>query len=71
MTTKTVDDNGRLALGPEFAGQVVVVDDSNPERIVITLANAVAPMTNDELRQLAARHPPPAKWLEGEEEDLF
>ena len=36
MTTKTVDDHGRLTLGPNFAGQTVIVDDSDPERIVIT-----------------------------------
>jgi hypothetical protein len=71
MTTKTVDDHGRLVLGPEFAGQVVNIDDSNPERIVITRASAAPPMTNDALGQLAARHHPPAKWLEGEEEELF
>ncbi|HET6878674.1 MAG TPA: hypothetical protein VFI31_00795 [Pirellulales bacterium] len=38
MTTKTIDDHGRLALGLEFAGQTVMVDDSNPDRIVITRA---------------------------------
>lgn len=71
MITKTIDNHGRLALGPEFAGQTVIVDVSDPKRIVITRANAAAPMTNDELRRLAARHPPPAKWFEGEEEELF
>lgn len=27
--------------------------------------------TNDHLRKLAADHPPPSQWLEGEEEKLF
>jgi hypothetical protein len=46
MTTKTVDDHGRLVLGPEFAGQTVIIDDSDPQRIVIT--RAAAPPPEDE-----------------------
>lgn len=30
MTTKTLDAKGRVTLGLKFAGQTVVVDDSNP-----------------------------------------
>ncbi len=36
MTTKTLDAKGRVTLGSKFAGQTVVIDDSNPRRIVIT-----------------------------------
>ena len=35
MTTKTVDDKGRITLGQGFANQTVVVDDSNPNQLVI------------------------------------
>lgn len=35
MTTKTVDAKGRITLGPSFANQTVVVDDSNPNQLVI------------------------------------
>ncbi len=35
MTTKTVDTKGRVALGTQFAGQTVVIDDSNPTCILI------------------------------------
>ncbi len=35
MTTKLVDSEGRLLLGSQFAGRTVVVDDSDPSRIVI------------------------------------
>ncbi len=35
MTTKTVDSKGRITLGPEFANQTVVIDDSNPNQLVI------------------------------------
>ena len=35
MTTKTVDDKGRITLGQAFANQTVVVDDSNPNELVI------------------------------------
>jgi len=36
MTTKTIDERGRLTLGREFAGCTVVVDDSDPGRILVT-----------------------------------
>jgi len=35
MTTKTLDNKGRITLGAQFAGQTVVVDDSNPDYILI------------------------------------
>jgi hypothetical protein len=38
MTTKVVDSKGRIALGSRFVGRTVIVDDSDPERIVITPA---------------------------------
>jgi hypothetical protein len=41
MTTKTVDTKGRRALGRHFAGQLVLIDDSDPERIIIQKAQAI------------------------------
>lgn len=41
MTTKTVDKQGRLVLGPRFANQTVIIDESDPTRIVITPAVVV------------------------------
>ena len=35
MTTKTLDSKGRVTLGLKFAGQTVVIDDSNPSCIQI------------------------------------
>lgn len=35
MTTKTADSKGRIAFGSQFAGQTVIIDDSDPQRIVI------------------------------------
>lgn len=35
MTTKTLDAKGRVTLGAQFAGQTVVIDDSNPMCILI------------------------------------
>ncbi len=35
MTTKTVDSKGRITLGLDFANQTVVIDDSNPNQLVI------------------------------------
>lgn len=35
MTTKTVDSKGRITLGRDFANQTVVIDDSNPNQLVI------------------------------------
>jgi len=31
----------------------------------------VGPLTNAELKQLAAKHRPPAEWFEGDEEGTF
>jgi len=41
MTTKTIDSKGRLALGSDFAGRLVIVDDADPDKIIITLARAI------------------------------
>ncbi len=41
MITKTIDERGRLVLGPAFAGRTVIVDDSDPDRIVIIPAKVV------------------------------
>lgn len=38
MTTKVVDSKGRVALGSRFIGRTVIIDDSDPEKIVITPA---------------------------------
>ncbi len=35
MTSRTVDGKGRVTLGPDFANQTVVIDDSNPDQLVI------------------------------------
>lgn len=54
----------------EDSGLVAIVDDA-PAFFDECAPCGVAPLTNDELRELAARHRPPARWLEGEEEALF
>ena len=41
MTTKTIDSKGRLVLGSHLAGKLVIIDDSDPDRIVITPARAI------------------------------
>ena len=41
MTTKTIDSKGRLALGSDFAGRLVLVDETDPNKIIITLARAI------------------------------
>jgi hypothetical protein len=41
MTTRTLDSKGRLVLGPRFANQLVIIDESDSTRIVITPAKAV------------------------------
>lgn len=41
MTTKQLDSKGRLCLGKEFANRVVIVDDSDPTRIVVVPALVV------------------------------
>jgi ABC-type nitrate/sulfonate/bicarbonate transport system substrate-binding protein len=40
-TTKLIDKKGRLMLGAAFAGRMVIVDDSDPEQIVISPAVAI------------------------------
>ncbi len=41
MTTKLVDSKGRLVLGRVLAGRMVIVDDSDPDHIIITPAVAI------------------------------
>ncbi len=41
MTTKVADSKGRIALGSEFAGHMFIVNDSDPNRIIITPAVAI------------------------------
>jgi hypothetical protein len=41
MTTQFVDGRGRLKLGNHLAGRIVIIDDSDPNRIVITPAVAI------------------------------
>jgi hypothetical protein len=41
LTTKTLDSKGRLVLGSRFANQMVIVDESDQSRIVITPAKVV------------------------------
>ncbi|MSQ95374.1 MAG: hypothetical protein EXR98_12555 [Gemmataceae bacterium] len=41
MTTKLVDGKGRLMLGNRLAGRMVIIDDSDPNHIVITPAVAI------------------------------
>jgi hypothetical protein len=38
VKTKALDSKGRLVLGKRFAGRTVIIDDSDPARIVVTLA---------------------------------
>jgi hypothetical protein len=41
MTTKLIDSKGRLMLGSGLAGRMVIIDDSDPNRIVICPAVAI------------------------------
>jgi hypothetical protein len=41
MITKMVDQKGRVSLGPRFAGSMVLIDDSNPDQIIIKRAVAI------------------------------
>ncbi len=41
MITKLVDNKGRLALGSQFAGCMVIVNDDNPDKIVIKRTVAI------------------------------
>ena len=41
MTTKTIDDKGRLALGSRFANRSVIIEETNESQIIITLAKVV------------------------------
>lgn len=41
MTTKLIDKKGRLMLGTALAGRMVIVDDSDPNQIIISPAVAI------------------------------
>ena len=41
MTTKLIDGKGRLMLGSSLAGRMVLVDDSDPDHIIVTPAVAI------------------------------
>jgi hypothetical protein len=41
VTTKLVDNKGRLMLGNRLAGRMVIIDDTDPARIIITPAVAI------------------------------
>src|SRR5437870_5673582 len=41
VMTKTIDSRGRLVLGNHLAGRLVIIDDTDPDRIVITLAEPI------------------------------
>ena len=43
MNTKIVDKKGRLMLGTALAGRMVIVDDSDPDNIVISPAVKAIP----------------------------
>lgn len=38
MTTKMIDAKGRLMMGSDYAGKMVIVDDSDPDKVIITTA---------------------------------
>ena len=41
VTTRLIDKKGRLMLGTALAGRMVIVDDSDPDQIVISPAVAI------------------------------
>ena len=41
MSTKLVDNKGRVMLGSAFAGRMVIIDDADPDRVIITPAIAI------------------------------
>ena len=41
MTTKTLDDKGRLLLGSRFANRQVIIEEKNESQFIITLAKVV------------------------------
>ena len=43
MRTKRVDSKGRLLIGSKWANRLVIIDDSNPNRIVVRLAEPIPP----------------------------
>ena len=52
MTTKLADAKGRVALGPRFANQTVIVDEIDPTEVRVTVA-AVLPQRELWLRSNA------------------
>jgi hypothetical protein len=41
MITKVADSKGRVALGSDFAGRMLIIDDSDPARLILTPAVAI------------------------------
>lgn len=41
MNVKIVDSKGRVYLGSQFAGRMVIIDDTDPGQIIITPAVAI------------------------------
>ena len=41
MTTKTADSKGRVALGPQFAGQTLIVEQIDDTEVRVTIAAVV------------------------------
>jgi hypothetical protein len=41
MTTRLADAKGRIMLGSQFAGRMVLVDDSNPAQLILKPAIAI------------------------------
>ncbi len=41
MTTKTADSKGRVVLGPQFAGQTVIVEQVDDTEVRVTIAAVV------------------------------
>jgi hypothetical protein len=41
MTTKTADSKGRVALGSRFAGQTVIIEETDPTEVRVILAQVV------------------------------
>jgi len=41
MVIKLADSKGRVALGTKYAGRMLIIDDSDPDRLVLTPAVAI------------------------------
>jgi len=57
-----------MSLGPDA---IAVTPAELAGLFEVARSGATATPPNDRLRELAAQSPPPARWLEGEEENLF